>query len=68
MADNTQETSTPDYSMGYGETTSRRLTRRTAERDVAYLLPHLKPGMRVLDIGCGPGSISIGLAGAVDPG
>jgi len=33
-----------------------------------FLLGHLKPGMRVLDIGCGPGTITVGLAEAVAPG
>lgn len=42
--------------------------RRTAERDAAHLLPHLRPGMRLLDAGCGPGSITVGLARAVAPG
>ena len=41
---------------------------RTADREAAFLLRHLRPGMRVLDIGCGPGSITIGLAEAVAPG
>ena len=34
----------------------------------AFLLPHLRPGMEVLDGGCGPGSISLALARAVTPG
>lgn len=42
--------------------------RRTAERNAAFLLPHLKPGMRLLDVGCGGGSITLGLARAVAPG
>lgn len=41
--------------------------RRTAERNAAFFLPHLRPGMRLLDAGCGPGSITIGLAQAVGP-
>ncbi|MEJ2215883.1 MAG: methyltransferase domain-containing protein [Gemmatimonadota bacterium] len=41
---------------------------RTAEQQAAFVLPHLRPGMRLLDVGCGPGSISIGLARAVAPG
>src|SRR5262249_56135175 len=27
-----------------------------------FLLPHLRPDMRLLDVGCGPGSITRGLA------
>lgn len=40
---------------------------RTAEEAAAFLLNHLKPGMRLLDLGCGPGSITIGLARYVAP-
>lgn len=42
--------------------------RRTAARNAAFLLPHLRPGMRLLDAGCGVGSITIGLAERVAPG
>lgn len=42
--------------------------RRTAQRNAAFFLPHLTPGMRLLDVGCGPGSITVGLADAVAPG
>ena len=41
---------------------------RTAEREGAFFLPYLRPGMRVLDVGCGPGTITVGLAAAVGPG
>jgi SAM-dependent methyltransferase len=37
--------------------------RRTADRWAAFIAPHLRPGMRLLDIGCGPGSITAGLHG-----
>lgn len=40
---------------------------RTAEEAARFLLNHLKPGMRLLDIGCGPGSITLGLARYVAP-
>ena len=56
------------YTMGYDENFQQLLRRRSAESHAAYLLPHLKPGDRVLDFGCGPGTISVGLASAVDPG
>jgi ubiquinone/menaquinone biosynthesis C-methylase UbiE len=41
---------------------------RTAEEAAAFLRPHLEPGMAVVDIGCGPGSITAGLAPWVAPG
>src|SRR6266568_4453653 len=41
---------------------------RTAATSAAFFLPHLRPGMRVLDCGCGPGSITLGLAEAVPTG
>ena len=59
---------TPSYTMGYSEEFRQMLDQRSAETHAAYLLPHLKPGHRVLDFGCGPGTISVGLARTVDPG
>jgi SAM-dependent methyltransferase len=46
----------------------QRLGRRTVATSAGFLLPHLRPGMRMLDCGCGPGSITVGLAAAVAPG
>ncbi len=63
-----EPTSTPDYTMGYGDEFQKELERRTAETNAFYLLPHLKPGMKLLDFGCGPGTISVGLAKAIEPG
>ena len=57
-----------DYTMGYSEEFLQLLHRRSAETHAAHLLPHLKPGQRVLDFGCGPGTLSVGLATAVAPG
>jgi ubiquinone/menaquinone biosynthesis C-methylase UbiE len=34
----------------------------------AFLMPHLRSGMRLIDCGCGPGSITVDLARAVAPG
>ena len=42
--------------------------RRTAASHAAFLVALLHPGDRVLDVGCGPGSITVGLAEAVGPG
>jgi ubiquinone/menaquinone biosynthesis C-methylase UbiE len=44
------------------------LLHRTASQEAAFFLRFLCPGMRVLDLGCGPGSITVGLAEAVAPG
>jgi ubiquinone/menaquinone biosynthesis C-methylase UbiE len=41
---------------------------RTAKEEGAFFLQYLCSGMRVLDVGCGPGSITLGFAEAVTPG
>ena len=56
------------YTIGYGEAADRWMRQRTAAVDAAFFLPHLRRGARVLDVGCGPGSITIGLAETVAPG
>ena len=43
-------------------------TTREAARVADFFLPHLKSGMSLLDCGCGPGAITLGLAEAVAPG
>ena len=63
------ETATaPTYTMGYGPEFRKMLERRNAADCARHLLPHLEPGMSLLDLGCGPGTISVGLADAVAPG
>jgi ubiquinone/menaquinone biosynthesis C-methylase UbiE len=44
------------------------LAARSASADAAFLLPHLRRGMQLVDVGCGPGSITLDLAHAVAPG
>ena len=63
-----QASSTSSYTMGYSEEFRQLLNRRSAETHAKHLLPHLNPGFRVLDFGCGPGTITMGLAKAVEPG
>ena len=41
---------------------------RTLEQDIPELKDHLYRGARVLDIGCGPGTIALDVAAAVYPG
>src|ERR1700752_953826 len=56
------------YTHGHHESVLRSHRRRTAEDSAAYLLPYLIPGASVLDIGCGPGTITADLAARVAPG
>jgi ubiquinone/menaquinone biosynthesis C-methylase UbiE len=56
------------YSHGHDESVLRSHRWRTAENSAAFLLPHLAPGQRVLDVGCGPGNITADLARRVFPG
>ena len=59
---------TPIYRTGYIEPVIHLLRSYTAETSVPFLLPYVRPGLRVLDFGCGLGSISMGLAKAAAPG
>jgi ubiquinone/menaquinone biosynthesis C-methylase UbiE len=61
-------TSRETYTHGYSPEQRRFLSMRSARRDADFLLPHLRPGMRVLDCGCGGGWLTVGLAEAVAPG
>ncbi len=56
------------YTHGHHESVLRSHTSRTAENSAAYLLPHLRPGLSLLDVGCGPGTITTDLARRVAPG
>ena len=56
------------YTMGYSPEFLQLLDRRNAQTHAGHLLPHLRAGFRVLDFGCGPGTITVGLAQAVHPG
>jgi 2-polyprenyl-3-methyl-5-hydroxy-6-metoxy-1,4-benzoquinol methylase len=55
------------YTHGHHESVLRSHRWRTAENSAAYLLPHLQRGMKVLDVGCGPGTITADLAAIVAP-
>ena len=53
------------YTHGHFATVVENHASRTAANSAAYLLPHLKKTDTLLDIGCGPGSITADLAGHV---
>jgi SAM-dependent methyltransferase len=56
------------YTHGHHASVLRSHRWRTAENSAAYLLPHLAPGQSLLDVGCGPGTITLDLARHVAPG
>ena len=56
------------YTHGHGAAVLSAHSRRGAEDSAAYLLPHLNAGMDLLDVGCGPATITADLAGRVAPG
>ncbi|MDX3242069.1 class I SAM-dependent methyltransferase [Streptomyces sp. ME18-1-4] len=56
------------YTHGHHESVLRSHTWRTAANSAAYLLGSLKPHMKILDIGCGPGTITADLAALVPEG
>jgi SAM-dependent methyltransferase len=58
---------TSDYAPGWSPDMLAMLTGRTATERAAFVLPLLSPGQRVLDLGCGPGTITAGLADAIAP-
>ncbi|MFD7290190.1 methyltransferase domain-containing protein [Streptomyces sp. NPDC059863] len=56
------------YTHGHHESVLRSHRWRTADNSAAYLLAELRPGQDLLDVGCGPGTITADLAGLVAPG
>jgi ubiquinone/menaquinone biosynthesis C-methylase UbiE len=56
------------YTHGHAESVLQSHRWRTAENSAAYLLSSLRPGFDLLDVGCGPGTITVDLAARVAPG
>ncbi|MEY4579230.1 MAG: hypothetical protein RL701_3933 [Pseudomonadota bacterium] len=59
----------PDvYTHGHHASVIRSHTWRTAQNSAAYLLPELRSGQSLLDVGCGPGTITLDFSALVAPG
>jgi SAM-dependent methyltransferase len=50
------------YTHGHTDAVLRSHRWRTVENSAAYLLPHIPADAAILDVGCGPGTITVGLA------
>jgi ubiquinone/menaquinone biosynthesis C-methylase UbiE len=59
---------TRSYTPGYSAPVLSFMEQRTAESHAGFFLPQLLPGWRLLDAGCGPGTITLGLVRKVSPG
>ena len=56
------------YTHGHHESVLRSHRWRTVDNSAAYVAPRFVPGARVLDVGCGPGTITVDIADRVAPG
>jgi ubiquinone/menaquinone biosynthesis C-methylase UbiE len=56
------------YAPGHHPAVTSNHTIRTATHDASFLLPYLKPSHHILDVGCGPGTITSGFAAHVPQG
>lgn len=62
------EKSAATYTSGHHESVLRSHNWRTAANSAAYLLGSLRPDMKILDIGCGPGTITADFSAVVTDG
>jgi SAM-dependent methyltransferase len=56
------------YTPGHTSNASDFMAKRSLQSHGQFFQNHLTPGVAVLDCGCGPGTITLGIARAVHPG
>ncbi|KIW02452.1 uncharacterized protein PV09_06262 [Verruconis gallopava] len=49
-----------EYTMGHSKATISSHESRTVDSDASFVLPYIQPIHRILDVGCGPGTITTG--------
>lgn len=60
--------SAESYTPGHTSNASDFMAKRSLQSHGQFFLEHLTPGVSVLDCGCGPGTITLGISKAVHPG
>lgn len=65
MTDTNPSRGTDTYAHGHQPSVLASHATRTADNSCGYFLDRVRPGQRILDIGCGPGSITLDLAALV---
>ncbi len=61
LTDNSASAPPDEYIHGHHESVLRSHTWRTVANSAAYLIPKLRTGGVLLDVGCGPGTITVDL-------
>ena len=56
------------YTPGHSRNATDFMAARSFASHGGFFAPHLEPGLSVLDCGCGPGSITLGIGDRVAPG
>ncbi|KAJ4362232.1 hypothetical protein N0V95_001476 [Ascochyta clinopodiicola] len=56
------------YLHGHHASVLRSHSWRTVENSCPHLIPFLKPSLKILDVGCGPGTITVDLASRIPQG
>lgn len=56
------------YAFGESNAARRAFAGRTIDADLAFLVPFLKPGLSLVDCGCGGGGLAVQLSERLTPG